>query len=137
MWNAEGIPADFRVRIMSSYYTDKGYYIYMEVLKMYFETIAKVIAERMDIDVESIKPESTFADLKIDSLDTVDMVMNLEDILGIEIDLDQPVATVDTPSSMASAITRPKPSLRCRLRKTLQQAISAFSRGFGIRSVTR
>ena len=48
---------------------------------MYFETIAKVIAERMDIDVESIKPESTFADLKIDSLDTVDMVMNLEDIL--------------------------------------------------------
>ena len=61
---------------------------------MYFETIAKVIAERMDIDVESIKPESTFADLKIDSLDTVDMVMELEDILGIEIDLDQPVATV-------------------------------------------
>ena len=61
---------------------------------MYFETIAKVIAERMDIDVESIKPESTFADLKIDSLDTVDMVMNLEDILGIEIDLDQPVTTV-------------------------------------------
>ena len=60
---------------------------------MYFETIAKVIAERMDIDIADIKPESTFADLKIDSLDTVDMVMNLEDILGI--DLDQPVTTVD------------------------------------------
>ena len=55
---------------------------------------AKVIAERMDIDVADVKPESTFADLKIDSLDTVDMVMELEDILGIEIDLDQPVATV-------------------------------------------
>ena len=62
---------------------------------MYFETIAKVIAERMDIDIADIKPESTFADLKIDSLETVDMVMNLEDILGIEIDLDQPVTTVD------------------------------------------
>ena len=62
---------------------------------MYFETIAKVIAERMDIDIADIKPESTFADLKIDSLDTVDMVMNLEDILGIDIDLDQPVTTVD------------------------------------------
>ena len=49
----------------------------------------------MDIDIADIKPESTFADLKIDSLDTVDMVMNLEDILGIEIDLDQPVTTVD------------------------------------------
>ena len=62
---------------------------------MYFETIANVIAERMSIDIAEIKPESTFADLKIDSLDTVDMVMDLEDILGIEIDLDQPVATVD------------------------------------------
>ncbi|MBR5731393.1 MAG: acyl carrier protein [Firmicutes bacterium] len=62
---------------------------------MYFETIAKVIAERMSIDIAEIKPESTFADLKIDSLDTVDMVMDLEDILGIEIDLDQPVVTVD------------------------------------------
>lgn len=67
----------------------------MEEIKMYFDTIAKVIAERMDIDVADIKPESTFADLKIDSLDTVEMVMNLEDILGIEIDLDKPVTTVD------------------------------------------
>lgn len=66
----------------------------MEEIEMYFDTIAKVIAERMDIDVADVKPESTFADLKIDSLDTVDMVMELEDILGIEIDLDQPVATV-------------------------------------------
>ena len=62
---------------------------------MYFETIAKVIADRMDIDVESIKPESTFAELKIDSLDTEEMVMSLEDELGIELDLDQPVTTVD------------------------------------------
>ena len=66
----------------------------MEEIEMYFDTIAKVISERMDIDVADVKPESTFADLKIDSLDTVDMVMELEDILGIEIDLDQPVATV-------------------------------------------
>ena len=66
----------------------------MEEIERYFDTIAKVIAERMDIDVADVKPESTFADLKIDSLDTVDMVMELEDILGIEIDLDQPVATV-------------------------------------------
>ena len=62
---------------------------------MYFETIAKVIADRMDISVNDIKPESTFADLKIDSLDTVEMVMTLEDELGVELDLDQPVTTVD------------------------------------------
>ena len=66
----------------------------MEEDQMYFDTIAKVIAQRMDIDVADVKPESTFADLKIDSLDTVDMVMELEDILGVELDLDQPVATV-------------------------------------------
>lgn len=62
---------------------------------MYFETIAKVIADRMDIDINDIKPESTFSDLKIDSLDTVEMVMTLEDELGVELDLDQPVTTVD------------------------------------------
>ncbi|MBQ8833543.1 MAG: acyl carrier protein [Oscillospiraceae bacterium] len=61
---------------------------------MYFNTIAKVVAERTGCDVSSITPESTFTELGIDSLDTVELLMNLEDELGIEIELDQPVATV-------------------------------------------
>lgn len=62
---------------------------------MYFDVIAKVIAERTGCDVADVKPESTFSDLGIDSLDTVELLMNLEDELGIEIELDQKVETVD------------------------------------------
>lgn len=61
---------------------------------MLFETIAKVIAERTDREVSEIKPESTFAELGIDSLDTVDLIMNLEDTLGIEIELTQKVESI-------------------------------------------
>jgi acyl carrier protein len=62
---------------------------------MYFNAIANVIAERTDCDVAIIKPESTFAELGIDSLDTVELLMSLEDEIGEEIELDQKVETVD------------------------------------------
>ena len=62
---------------------------------MYFEAIAKLISERTGCDVATIKPESRFSDLGIDSLDTVELLMNLEDIIGMEIELDQKVETVD------------------------------------------
>lgn len=61
---------------------------------MYFNAIAKVISERTGCDVSAVKPESTFTELGIDSLDTVELLMELEDALGIEIELDQPVSTV-------------------------------------------
>lgn len=62
---------------------------------MYFEIIADVIAERTGCDVSVVKPESTFAELGIDSLDTVEMLMSLEDKIGVEIELDQKVETVE------------------------------------------
>ena len=62
---------------------------------MYFDAIAKIISERTGCKVEDIKPESTFKDLGIDSLDTVELLMNLEDEIGQEIDLgDEKVETV-------------------------------------------
>ena len=61
---------------------------------MYFNAIAKVIAERTDCEVSSIKPESTFTELGIDSLDTVELLMSLEDEIGIEIELDRKLETV-------------------------------------------
>lgn len=61
---------------------------------MLFEAIAKVIAERTDRDISEIKMESTFTELGIDSLDTVELVMNLEDEIGMEIELTQKVETV-------------------------------------------
>ena len=67
----------------------------LEAFMMYFNAIAKVIADRTGCDETAVKPESTFTELGIDSLDTVELLMNLEDELGIEIELDQPVSTVD------------------------------------------
>ena len=61
---------------------------------MVFETIAELIAERNEIDVSEIKRETLFSDLGIDSLDTVEMLMDLEDKLGAEIELDEKVSTV-------------------------------------------
>ena len=61
---------------------------------MYFDSIAKIVAERTGCDVSAVKPESTFAELGIDSLDTVELLMNLEDEIGVEIELDQKVETI-------------------------------------------
>ena len=62
---------------------------------MYFDSIARIISERTGCDISAIKPESSFSELGIDSLDTVELLMNLEDEIGIEIELDQKVETVD------------------------------------------
>lgn len=63
---------------------------------MYFNAIAKVISDRTGCGISAVKPESTFTELGIDSLDTVELLMNLEDELGMEIELgDQVVKTVD------------------------------------------
>ena len=61
---------------------------------MVFEAIAELVAERVEKDVAEITMDSKFQDLGIDSLDTVELLMNLEDKLGIEVELDQKVETV-------------------------------------------
>ena len=61
---------------------------------MIFLAISELIAERMECDADDITMDSTFHDLGIDSLDTVELLMNLEDKIGIEIELDQKVTTV-------------------------------------------
>ena len=61
---------------------------------MVFEAIARLIAERNDCDVSEITMDSKFKDLGIDSLDTVEMLMNLEDEIGAEIELEEKVETV-------------------------------------------
>lgn len=61
---------------------------------MIFNTIAELIAEHIECDPSEIKMETTFESLGIDSLDTVEMLMDLEDQLGMEIELDQKVETV-------------------------------------------
>ncbi len=59
-----------------------------------FKAISEIVADRTDTAVEDIKNESTFKDLGIDSLDTVEVLMELEDKLGTSIELDQKIETV-------------------------------------------
>ena len=61
---------------------------------MYFDAIAKIVAERTGCEVSDVKPESKFTELGIDSLDTVELLMSLEDELGISVELDEKVETV-------------------------------------------
>ena len=61
---------------------------------MVFESVAKVIAERVDCSPADINAENTFKELSIDSLDTVELLMNLEDELNVEIELTEKVETV-------------------------------------------
>jgi acyl carrier protein len=53
---------------------------------MEFEKIKEVIADVLDYSTDEITEETTFIDdLGADSLDVVQIVMQLEDIFGIEI----------------------------------------------------
>jgi len=61
---------------------------------MIYDSIAKLITEHNDCDASEITMDTTFQALGIDSLDTVELLMNLEDSIGREIELDQKVETV-------------------------------------------
>ncbi len=50
------------------------------------DKIKKIISEQLDVDISEVKPEASFVDdLGADSLDTVELVMALEEEFGIEI----------------------------------------------------
>ena len=59
-----------------------------------FQAIAELIAERNDADPAEVTRDTRFQDVGVDSLDTVEMLMNLEDKIGVEIELSQKVETV-------------------------------------------
>ena len=59
-----------------------------------FEKLVSYAAKQLELDPSEITPESTFESLGIDSLDIVEMIMDLETELGIELEMeDQKIAT--------------------------------------------
>lgn len=52
---------------------------------MTIEKIKEVLADHLDTDTSTITEETTLEELGIDSLETVEIMMELEDEFGIEI----------------------------------------------------
>ena len=51
-----------------------------------FDKVQKIVSEQLGVDEAEVKPEASFAnDLGADSLDTVELVMALEEEFGLEI----------------------------------------------------
>ncbi len=51
-----------------------------------FEKVKKIVVEQLSVEADTVKPQSNFAnDLGADSLDTVELVMALEEEFDIEI----------------------------------------------------
>ena len=59
-----------------------------------FQAIAELIAERNDSNPAEVTRDTRFQDVGIDSLDTVEMVMDLEQELGVELEIEEKIATV-------------------------------------------
>lgn len=51
--------------------------------------LAKMIADKMDMDIANIQPESNLQELGLDSLDTFDIIFNAEDYFKIKVPNDQ------------------------------------------------
>ena len=59
-----------------------------------YEKLVSYAAKKLEIDPSEITPESTFESLGIDSLDIVEIIMDLESELGIELEMeDQKIST--------------------------------------------
>ncbi len=59
-----------------------------------YEKLVAYASKQLEIDASEITPDSTFESLGIDSLDVVEMVMDLESELGIELEMeDQDITT--------------------------------------------
>ena len=59
-----------------------------------YDRIIKLLAEHTGKDASEFTTETTFESLGIDSLETVEMVMELEEELDVELELEEKVATI-------------------------------------------
>ena len=53
-----------------------------------YDKLVSYAAKQLDLSPEDITPNSTFESLGIDSLDIVEMIMDLESELGVELEME-------------------------------------------------
>ena len=71
---------------------------------MVFEKVAAILAEQLDVELETIKMETALVDdLGADSLDVVDLLMTIEDDFEVEIP-DEEVENIKTVGALVEYI---------------------------------
>ena len=58
-------------------------------------TIVRIIAEYLDKEESEIKSSDTFTDIGLDSLDIMELVMQMQEELDCKIELSQEITTID------------------------------------------
>ena len=59
-----------------------------------YEKLVSYAVKQLELNRDEITPDSTFESLGIDSLDVVEMIMDLESELGVELEMEnQKIAT--------------------------------------------
>ncbi len=58
------------------------------------EKLISYLSRELDIPAEGIDRDTTFESLHLDSLDTVEMLMELEDELGVDLEIEEKLGTV-------------------------------------------
>lgn len=58
------------------------------------EKLISYLSRELDLSAENLNRDTTFESLHLDSLDTVEMLMDLEEELGVDLELDEKVATL-------------------------------------------
>ena len=74
---------------------------------MIFERIRDIIAERTDIDPENITPDTDMKeDLQADSLDLFQIISDIEDEFGIDIDSPSDIVTASDAVKMVERLIK-------------------------------
>ncbi len=69
------------------------------------ERIIDVIVKEGMIDRDKLRPDATLADLQVESMDVVQILMGLEDEFGVYIPVDGPLTEVRTFAELVDVLT--------------------------------
>ena len=58
------------------------------------EKLIAYLSKELDIPAEEMSRDTTFESLHLDSLDTVEMLMDLESELGVDLELEEKLSTL-------------------------------------------
>ena len=59
-----------------------------------FQLVSRALASRLGLELSEITPEAELIELGVDSLDSAELLMELEEKLGVEIEASKQIKTV-------------------------------------------